>query len=79
MVSAEWRLDAEWGTADDASWVLRHVALATLHATGDTALITYAGVRACLLRRTVADLEARTVLAALCSAASGCPGGRQEH
>lgn len=54
---------------DTSSWAER-VAEATVHDTSQTSLVTYATVRTLWLRRTFADLKARTVLSALCSAAS---------
>lgn len=63
---------------DMASWVAR-VAEATVQDTSQTALVTYATVRTLWLRRTLAGLEARTVLSALCSAASSTRSSGQDR
>jgi hypothetical protein len=63
---------------DMSSWVER-VAEATVQDTSQTALVTYASVRTLWLRRTLADLEARTVLSALCSAASPTRSSGQDR
>jgi hypothetical protein len=54
---------------DLTPWVDR-IAQATVSDSSQTSLVHYAAVRALWLRRTVAGLEARTVLSALCAAVS---------
>jgi hypothetical protein len=54
---------------DRTSWV-RQVAVAVVHDSSETSLVTYADVRACWLRRTFATVEARAALSALCAAAA---------
>jgi len=61
---------------DDVSPWVEHVAEATIHDTSQASLVTYATVRTLWRRRTFADLEARTVLSALCSAASPSSPGQ---
>jgi hypothetical protein len=77
MVSAKWIGQAHARQHDDVSSWVEHVAEATVHDTSQTSLVTYATVRTLWRRRTFAGLEARTVLSALCSAASPTrPAGR---
>jgi len=54
---------------DLTSWV-RQVAVAVVHDTSETSLVTYADVRACWLRRTFATVEARAALSVLRAAAA---------
>lgn len=61
-----------------SSWADR-VAVATVQDTSQTALVTYAAVRTAWLQRTLAGLEARTVLSALCSAASPMRSSGQDR
>jgi predicted ABC-type ATPase len=79
MVSADRIRRAYVRQHDDVSRWVEHVAEATVHDTSQTSLVTYATVRTLWLRRTLADLEARTVLSALCSAASPARSSGQDR
>ena len=70
MVSAKWVGRAHVQQHDDMSSWAERVAEATVHHTSQASLVTYATVWTLWRRRTFADLEAATVLSALCSAAS---------
>jgi hypothetical protein len=79
MVSAERIGRAYVRQHDDVSSWVERVAEATVHDTSQTSLVTYATVRTWWLRRTFADLEACTVLSALCSAASSARSPGQDR